>query len=159
FFRPKADTFDVEVHHAVAFGAHDVLWGGGYRRSKDEIDTGFTTTFIPPARELEWANLFAQDRITITSSLELTMGLKLERNDYTGTESLPSLRLAWRPNDKQVLWTALSRAVRAPSRFDRDVFFPGSPPFFVVGGPNFVSEVAEVVDLGFRAEPTNTLSY
>ena len=159
FFRPKADTFDVEVHHAVAFGAHDVLWGGGYRRSKDEIGTGFTTTFIPPARELEWANLFAQDRITITSSLELTMGLKLERNDYTGTESLPSLRLAWRPNDKQVLWTALSRAVRAPSRFDRDVFFPGSPPFFVVGGPNFVSEVAEVVDLGFRAEPTNTLSY
>src|SRR5690606_19921198 len=50
FFRPKADTFDVEVHHAVAFGAHDVLWGGGYRRSKDEIGTGFTTTFIPPAR-------------------------------------------------------------------------------------------------------------
>src|SRR5690606_3965478 len=160
FFRPKADIFDVEVQHAIPFNVHDVLWGGGYRRSKDEIDTGFTTSFIPRARKLEWENLFAQDRIEIASNVELTIGLKLERNDYTGTESLPSVRLAWRPRgERRLLWTALSRAVRAPSRFDRDVFFPGTPPFLVVGGPNLVSEVADVVDVGFRGEPTDALSY
>src|SRR5690606_13991509 len=80
-------------------------------------------------------------------------------NDYTGTESLPSARLAWKPAANRLVWTALSRAVRAPSRYDRDVFFPGTPPFFVIGGPNFESEVAEVIELGYRAQPLERLSF
>ena len=93
------------------------------------------------------------------SNLEATIGLKLERNDYTGTESLPSARLAWQPTDGRLIWSAMSRAVRAPSRIDRDVFFPGTPPFLVVGGPNFQSEVAKVVELGYRAQPHAALRY
>ncbi|HEX5048140.1 MAG TPA: TonB-dependent receptor [Gammaproteobacteria bacterium] len=159
FFRPDADIFDVEVTHSKTHGKHDVLVGGGYRRSSDEINTGFVTTFIPRSADLEWANLFMQDRIALNEHLEATVGLKLERNDYTGTESLPSARLAWKPSEQRLLWTAVSRAVRAPARFDKDVFFPGTPPFLVIGGPNFVSEVANVIDVGYRAEPTERLSY
>src|SRR6185295_9988452 len=95
----------------------------------------------------------------LNEHVEATVGLKLENNDYTGTESLPSVRLAWKPSERRLVWTALSRAVRAPSRFDRDVFFPGTPPFLVVGGPNFVSEVANVIEGGYRAEPSDTVSY
>jgi iron complex outermembrane recepter protein len=159
FFRPRRDTFDVELQHGAARGAHDLLWGGGYRRTSDDIATGFITTFIPASRDLEWANLFIQDRVRLRSNLEATIGLKLERNDYTGTESLPSARLAWQPTDSRLVWGAVSRAVRAPSRIDRDVFFPGTPPFLVVGGPNFQSEVAEVLELGYRAQPHAALSY
>ena len=159
FFRPDADIFDVEVTHAIPHGKHNLLWGGGYRRSTDEINTGFVTSFIPNSRDLEWANLFLQDRIPLTERVEATLGLKLERNDFTGTESLPTVRLAWKPSDQRLVWTALSRAVRAPARYDRDVFFPGRPPFLVIGGPNFVSEVADVIDVGYRAEPTERLSY
>jgi iron complex outermembrane receptor protein len=72
---------------------------------------------------------------------------------------LPSARLAWKLRDNQLLWGSLSRAVRAPARYDRDVRFPGSPPFFVVGGPNFVSEVANVIEVGYRAQPFRQLSY
>jgi iron complex outermembrane receptor protein len=159
FFRPKADIFDVEVTHSIPRGKHSLFWGGGYRRSSDEINTGFVTTFIPRSDDLEWANLFVQDRIPLTERVEATLGLKLENNDYTGTESLPTFRLAWKPAQQRLVWTALSRAVRAPARFDKDVFFPGAPPFLVIGGPNFVSEVADVLDVGYRAEPTERFSY
>ena len=159
FFRPRRDTFDVEVQHSVERSAHDLVWGGGYRRTSDEVGTGFITTFIPASRDLEWTNVFIQDRIQLRSNLDATIGLKLERNDYTGTESLPSARLAWRPTESRLVWTAASRAVRAPSRIDRDVFFPGEPPFLVVGGPNFQSEVAHVLELGYRAQPHAALIY
>ena len=33
FFRPRRDTFDVEIQHGVERGAHDLIWGGGYRRT------------------------------------------------------------------------------------------------------------------------------
>src|SRR5690606_32402973 len=65
FFRPEADIFDVEVQHGLALERHDLLWGGGYRRSSDRIETGFATTFIPESRDLEWTNVFVQDRIPI----------------------------------------------------------------------------------------------
>jgi iron complex outermembrane receptor protein len=159
FFRPRRNTFDIEVQHGRAFNDHDMLWGGGYRRSSDDVGTGFITTFIPASRDLDWANAFIQDRIELRSNLETTIGFKLERNDYTGTESLPSIRLAWQPAESRLVWAAASRAVRAPSRVDRDVFFPGTPPFIVVGGPNFQSEVAKVLELGYRAEPTSAFNY
>jgi iron complex outermembrane receptor protein len=159
FFRPRRDTFDVEAEHGLELGAHDLLWGGGYRRMSDEIGSGFITTFIPASRDLDWQNVFIQDRVDLRPNLEMTLGLKLERNDYTGTESLPSARLAWRPTGDRLVWGAVSRAVRAPSRVDRDVFFPGTPPFLVVGGPNFESEVADVIELGYRARTRAAFSY
>lgn len=159
FFRPRLDTFDVEVQHGLERARHDFLWGGGYRRTSDDIGTGFVTTFIPASRDLHWANVFVQDRIELARNLDTTIGLKLERNDYTGTESLPSARVAWQPAENRLVWAAASRAVRAPARFDRDVFFPGAPPFFVIGGPNFQSEVAKVLELGYRAQPHPAVSY
>jgi iron complex outermembrane receptor protein len=159
FFRPTADIFDIELQHTIPLGRHDLIWGGDYRRSSDDIRTGFATTFIPQKRELDWESLFLQDRWAITTQLEATLGLKLESNDYTGTESLPSFRIAWKPTSGQLVWGSLSRAVRAPSRYDRDVFFPGQPPFLVIGGPNFKSEVAKVLEAGYRAQPNDKISF
>ena len=159
FFRPSADILDVEAQHTISFDKNRVVWGGGYRRSSDDIATGFVTAFIPRSRHLDWQSLFAQDEIAISEHADLTVGVKLEENDFTGIESLPSARLAWKPATNLLVWGSLSRAVRAPSRFDRDVFFPGTPPFFVIGGPNFVSEVADVVEGGVRAEPTDKVSF
>ncbi len=159
FFRPQRDTFDVEMQHSIPLESHDLLWGAGYRRASDDIGTGFVTTFIPGSRDLEWGNVFVQDRFRLAATLDATIGLKLERNDYTGVESLPSARIAWKPSSDRLLWAAVSRAVRAPARFDRDVFFPGEPPFFVIGGPNFQSEVADVLEIGYRVQVADRLTY
>ncbi|MBA3564560.1 MAG: TonB-dependent receptor [Gammaproteobacteria bacterium] len=69
------------------------------------------------------------------------------------------MRLAWTPRENQLVWSALARGVRAPARLDRDVFIPGTAPFAVGGGPDFPSEIAEVVELGYRVQPTSALSY
>jgi len=114
---------------------------------------------VPPSRSLSWGNLFVQDEVGFGDSLTATLGVKLEYNDYTDVEVLPSLRLAWKVREGYLLWGSASRAVRAPARYDRDVRFPGFPPFFVVGGPNFESEVANVLELGLRSQPRDTVSY
>jgi len=160
FYRPRATIFDLDFQHGIPLGAHHVLWGGGYRAGRDDVDPGSVVTrFIPDSSRLEWMNLFVQDELRLSDSLSLTAGIKLERNDYTGWETLPSLRLAWKAAEQHLLWSAISRAVRAPSRLDRDVRFPAFPPFVLRGGPNFRSEVANVFELGYRAQPTTTLSY
>src|SRR6202034_830062 len=67
------------------------------------------------------ANAFIQDEIALAPPVHLTVGSKVEHNDYTGFEYEPSGRLAWTPSPKQLVWTAVSRAVRTPSRYDRDL--------------------------------------
>ncbi|MGH9856832.1 MAG: TonB-dependent receptor plug domain-containing protein, partial [Acidobacteriota bacterium] len=68
-------------------------------------------------------------------------------------------RLAYKPSENRLVWGAVSRAVRAPSRLDREVFVPINPPFVVVGGPNFESEVAIVYEAGYRSQPISKLGY
>jgi iron complex outermembrane receptor protein len=159
FFEPRADIADIEFQHSIPGAKHDILWGGGYRHGRDKVDPGLASRFVPRKRNLDWANLFAQDDIELRDNLHATLGLKLERNDYTGTEYLPSVRLAWKAAPEHLLWGSVSRAVRAPARYDRDVRFPGEPPFLVIGGPNFKSEVANVVELGARGRAASAVSY
>lgn len=160
-FGEVLDVLDVEFQHGIPLAASNrVLWGGGYRYARDRVRNSAALAFLPADKNLDWANLFVQDEIMLSATVELTAGLKLESNDYTGWEYLPSVRLAWKPSADQLLWTALSRAVRAPSRLDRELFAPGNPPFTVLaGGPNFRSEISKVFELGYRAQPARAVSY
>ena len=45
----------------------------------------------------------------------LTVGSKFERNDYTGFEWEPSIRLLVTPSKQYSMWAAVSRAVRTPT--------------------------------------------
>ena len=63
--------------------------------------------FLPGRLDMHWANVFAQDEIAVTPRLKATAGLKVEHNNYTGAEYLPSLRLAWTPDAHQLLWASL----------------------------------------------------
>jgi iron complex outermembrane receptor protein len=158
-YRPEADIFDLEFQHGMKLDGHQIVWGGGHRQARDDIRPGLFFGFIPASRTMRWTNLFVQDEISLAKTLDLTVGAKLEHNDYTGSESLPSLRLSWKLPKGQLAWAALSRAVRAPARLDRELFLPPRPPFIIAGGPEFVSEVAKVLELGYRAQPTPALSY
>jgi iron complex outermembrane receptor protein len=164
-YRPRSDIFDVEFQHGMPHGqGHRFLWGGGYRHSKDDIAPAVLFTFVPQSRQLSWANLFVQESLRLSDAVEFTAGLKAESNDYSGVEYLPSLRLAWKLSEAHRLWTALSRAVRAPARLDHDIRWfiniPAIPPIpIIVGGPNFESEIADVFEIGYRGQPGRTLSW
>jgi iron complex outermembrane receptor protein len=163
-FSPQADILDFEMQHSLRRGNNRFVWGGGYRHGRDDVDPGtflglIPSGFIPSSRELNWWNIFGQGDFALTESLTLTAGLKFEHNDYTGLEHLPSVRLAWKVSPHMMTWGAVSRAVRAPSRIDRELFLPTSPPFLIAGGPNFESEVADVYELGLRGQASSKVTY
>ena len=159
-FSERLNTFDAEIQHSFDLTPDQVVtWGGGHRRAYDHVTNSNLFAFLPDKTTLRWTNVFAQDEIALRPEWRLTLGSKLESNVYTGTEFLPSARLAWKRDPHQLLWTAASRAVRAPSRLDRDLFSPAQPPFLLAGGPDFRSEVAKVYELGYRAQPSARLTY
>jgi iron complex outermembrane receptor protein len=146
----EVDAASVDAQYTLAsIGAHDIVVGTGGRVTKDEFTPGPGTAFLSPgARTLETYNVYAQDTVSLSDRLDLIAGLKLEDNSYTGLEYLPSVRLAWRIDPSSLAWAAISRAVRAPSRFDRDLISPG----VLAGGPDFVSETVIAYELGYRAQ-------
>jgi iron complex outermembrane recepter protein len=154
-FRQDLDTFDVSLLYATMPAAdHRLLLGAGYRHARDKTEApGPGLAFIPLAKTLAWGHAFAQDDIALGRNLQLTIGAKVETNVYTGAEFLPNIRLAWQAEGQRLLWGALSRAVRAPARIDRDLYQPAELPHFTLaGGPDFVSETADVVELGYREQ-------
>jgi iron complex outermembrane receptor protein len=156
-------TYDADFqHHFHLAAGHDVVWGLSYHVSNDDEGNSAVLTFLPPHLSQRWLSGFVQDELPLgTDGLRLTLGTKIEHNDYTGVELQPSGRLAWTLTQRQTLWAAISRAVRTPSRIDRDFFVPvtpGSASFLLAGGPNFVSEGVWAYELGYRSKPHERLS-
>ena len=167
-FIEDLDTFDLDLQHTLRLSdRHSLIWGGGHRVARDDVrPNGPGFAFLPGKRDLKWSNLYAQDEIHIGERTRVTAGLKLERNSYTGLETLPYLSVAFDASPGHLLWASASRAVRVPSRIDRDLFAPavapvvnGVPQFAIAGGPDFQSEVARVMQLGYRGNPHAKLSY
>lgn len=151
----ELETWDISVQHNIHVGGrHEVVWGGGYRYVDSEfVNTTNVFGFAQPRRSLETTNVFVQDEIALTEDLALTLGLKLEDHTFTDLEYMPNVRLAWRPSDDAMIWAAVSRAVRTPSRIDSELETPSLPGFIVAGG--FVSEELLAYELGYRGQPVD----
>ena len=63
----------------------------------------------------------SSSRTRSSSRFVLTLGLRMERNPYTGWEALPNARIGYSLAPDSLLWATLSRAVRSPARFDREI--------------------------------------
>jgi iron complex outermembrane receptor protein len=148
----ELETCDVDFQHSLRAAArHHVTWGLGYRHWRDEVENAPALAFLPERRSQSLASGFVQDEIELRPQLTLTLGTKVEHNDYTGLEYDPSVRLQWSFEADRTLWGAVSRAVRTPSRIDRDLFQP-APPFLVIlaGNENYDSEKVIAYELGYR---------
>jgi iron complex outermembrane receptor protein len=159
-FQDELTTYDVDFQHRLRIGtANSVVWGLGFRYSHDVVSNAPSLAFLPHTLDRDLYSLFAQDEIALRPDLSLTVGSKLERNDYTGFEVEPNVRLSWLLNSNQALWSAISRAVRTPSRIDQD-FSEAAPPHFVIleGGSDFKSESVVAYELGYRVQFDQQLS-
>jgi iron complex outermembrane receptor protein len=151
-FGENLDIYDIDLEHQARLGTrHDVIWGLGYRLMNDRVANSPAIAFLPAHVTRQWFTGFVQDEITVVSDrLRVALGSKVEHNDYTGFEIEPSGRLSWQLSQSGLLWTAVSRALRTPSRIDREFFFPGQPPYFFVGNAGFHSEEELAYELGYR---------
>jgi iron complex outermembrane receptor protein len=159
-FAERLNVVDLQFLHSLRLAdVHSVAWGAEYRYGMDRVTNSTYVAFLPAHLNQKWYAAFGQDEMTLRKGLRLSVGARVEHNDYTGSEFLPNLRLAWNVAPAHLLWTAASRTVRAPSRLDRDTFVPGAPPFLLRGGPDVVSEIAKVYEIGYRGQPTSSITF
>ena len=155
----SVNTFDVDVQHSFGLGArNDVVVGGGFRQARYRTVLDGGLSFSPARGTLNLSNLFAQDTFAIRSDLRLILGLKLEEDPHSGWAALPDARLSWTPSERTMLWAAASKAIRAPTPFDRDVREVVNGQLFLSGNADFQPEKITSYEVGARVRPTDRTS-
>lgn len=152
-------TYDIETQHNFAWGAwQDIVWGAGVRVYSDRYINISSIQFLPPVTTQSLADVFAQDTISFDTDLKLILGLKLEDDPFIGLQPMPDARLSWKPTSTSLLWAAVSRAVRAPTLWDRDLneLINGKT---ILGGGDFQSEDLLAYQAGYRAQVLPKLSF
>lgn len=153
--RSSLSTIDNEAQINISAGPHEIVAGAGLRTTKDRfVNNANAFELDPESRRLWIYNVFAQDRFSLTPELSLIGGVKLEKSSFVGWQVLPNLRLAYQPNPRTLFWAAVSKAVRTPSRIDRELeLLP-----FVPASTDFDSEKVTALEAGYRGEPASWLS-
>ncbi|HVW72467.1 MAG TPA: TonB-dependent receptor, partial [Rhizomicrobium sp.] len=149
------DTYDIELQHNFKLGSwNNIVWGVGDRihdyRITDRIGTDNSLLWNPGHRNLNLANIFAEDHIPLDDDVELTIGLKVENDPYSGGNPMPSGRLSWQIAPGHMVWGAISRVVRSPTPFDADVVEKLGTVTFLTGNPDFLPEQLTAYELGYR---------
>lgn len=175
----ERDIVDFDADHRFKFGdLHTIVWGFGGRYSRDELSESFRYRFSEESGDQSMVHAFLQDTISLwDGDVSLTLGTKLEYNSYTGVEIQPSARAIWRATPDHNVWAAVSRAVRTPSRAERDAeislgVFPSSTAtalglpdtglpldIRVIGNPDIESEELLALELGHRWTASPTVSF
>jgi len=163
------NTFDIDFQHHIVWGARqDIVWGLGYRFSSDEMNPTLRISATPQSRRTQLSSSFAQDEIVILQDrVHLSLGARLEHNDYTGFDLQPSARVVWTPDSKNSVWGAVSGADRTPARSDTDLRVnfealpgPGDMPVLVslFGNPHQKNEHLTAFEAGYRTMLTSRFS-
>jgi iron complex outermembrane receptor protein len=163
-----AKILDIDFQHHFALNSrNDIVWGLGYRLTKDRLTPGEGVSWSRAQRTDGLYSGFIQDEIKITASTRFTMGIKLEHNAYTGFEYEPSAQLVWTPGSSQTIWLSAAQAIRQPSRQDTDVIFESA--IVPLGGGNIgvveasgsmhpQAEQLRDYEAGYRAQVTSRFS-
>jgi iron complex outermembrane receptor protein len=164
-FRDDLDTIDVELQHRyLAFARHEIVWGVNYRFTDNSNRGKGIFAVVPEDSRDQLFGGFAQDQFAISDSLRLTLGTKLEHNDFCGFEVLPCVRLGWDVAPGQNAWAAMSRAVRVPTRLERDIAVEATPPgsnprAVLLGNDDFDAEELLAYEVGYRWQPLDVLAF
>ncbi len=171
-FKMHERTIDMDFQHRFSgLEQHDIIWGLGYRYFDFKSNETVKFSFNSEKRNLQLFSAFLQDDISLfDDSLKLTLGTRLEHNDFTGFEVQPNIRLLWKPDNKQSIWGAISRAVRTPNLVSNnlknlslvlpsDLSLPLPGFISLTGNPSFKSETVLDYELGYRIKPIPELSF
>lgn len=151
----RVRTFDVEAQHVLTLGIHQVIWGVGHRTWIDRfVNTANAFVLVPESETLSVTNIFGQDTIGFRDDLKLTLGSKFEYASFSGWAVMPSVRVGWQSDPRNFVWGAVSRAVRSPSRLERDLAAPG----IVDPSPDFQSEKLIAYGTGWRSQLASSAS-
>ncbi len=162
----EADVLDLDTLVTTSTDAPVAFSAGlNYRLSRlsDAVmgTPGVTANFIPQERRFQQVGIILEAaHRPLASRVHFTVGTKLEYNDFTDWEVMPSIRSAWLPNHHHTFWAAYSRAARIPSRFESDQLLVVNIPGFqsrTLPSPRLESEILSATELGWRWRSTQSL--
>jgi iron complex outermembrane receptor protein len=167
------NTLDFDFNDRFKLGdRNEVTWGTGYRAYQTDSNGAYPISLSPSSQFRNLYSLFLQDKIALKPDrLFLTLGSKLERNDFTGFQLEPSARLLWTPDKKNSVWASVSRATQTPSLSSTEIqgtlarfavpngaggFAPAAAT--ITGNPDVDSEKLVAYEVGYRMQPTKRIS-
>lgn len=158
---------DIDFQHFYNFSKENqFIWGLGYKNMQDSIKVNpvgigagnqfNALEYLPNKRNIAVYSAFIQDKMgLIADKLYLTVGSKFEINEQTGFEYQPNARLTYYPSRNQTLWSAVSRAIRTPTRAEDSINVQIAPAFSVLqGAPTTKAETVISYEIGYRIKPT-----
>ena len=156
-------TYDLDLQYNLKkIKRHQFTLGAAYRFVSDDISGSFYLSAPPSQRNNNLYSAFIQDKINvINNKLALTIGSKIEHNEYTGLEHQPSAKIAYTPNIHNTIWASVSRAVKVPDRSSNDGYY--LPTGTVAGYATFrgnsgvKSEKLTAYEAGYRTKIKNSL--
>jgi iron complex outermembrane receptor protein len=145
-----------------------VIWGVDGRVALYDTHATSNFAFHPENTDEINYSIFAEDHFEILpNTLTFIAGVNAGHNSFTGFEVQPTARLLWTPHSRLATWAAISRAVRTPSLYERDLTAivsslqvqPGLFGFVQsIGNPSFRSEAVIAYEAGQRVEITKRVS-
>ena len=161
-------TWDLQFQNHFVWGERQTLnWGAEYRFSQSNAAGSALVSLNPPDTHTQFFSSFVQDEIAVVPDrLFFTIGTKLEHDAYAGFDAMPSVRLAWTPDTRQLFWAAASDADRNPAATDVSIMAslggftgPNGPVALrLYGNPNFESEKTVSYEAGYRTSVSERLS-
>jgi iron complex outermembrane recepter protein len=159
FIRGPVNNLTADYQRRHSGERNEVYWGGGYQQYWDSVVSNRFVSFQPATSIFRVGDVVLRDEIQfVPGKLMASAGIRLDYNSYRRLEWQPSFRLLYTPNARQSAWIAASRAVRVPSRLDRDIKVDEELPSVMGipmmirlnGNPELQSEKARSLEAGYR---------
>lgn len=159
-FAEGLKTYDIEAQHRLrVVKGVEITYGLGSRYMDHDITNLELFGFFPGRKSIYLHNIFLQAELEPVRKLKVTLGTKVEHHTYVGIQNQPNVRLSWMPGELHTIWAAFSRAVRTPSRIDREFRASITPDLHLLqGASDFKSEELTAWELGWRAQLHETVS-
>jgi iron complex outermembrane recepter protein len=157
------DTVDADLQHRLPLPRRqEITWGANYRFMSNRNRGKGVFALDPPSSGERVYSGFFQHQIELGKAVRVTTGTKLEHNDFSGGEVQPTGRVAWRPMPAHTVWAAVSRAVRIPTRLERDLAIDassptGNPVVRLLGNEAFGAERLVAFETGYRWQHSTSL--
>lgn len=132
---------------STAFAAHKLMVG--IEAQEDVRRDQMIQDLANPANDVRIAGsgyrvgVYAQDEWRVTDTLTATLGLRVDRNDATGTKASPRAALIWQATPATTFKALYGRAHRAPNAYERDY----DDGFAQVANPALKGERADTLEL------------
>jgi len=162
------DEYDVDMQlRFPVLDAWTAMVGTGYRYLPSHLNNHALFGWSRPEGNQQIFSAFQHNEVDLVEdTLKLTLGTKIEHNDFTQWEVSPNARLAWTPNESHTVWASVSRAVQVPGRNQNEVrqaivpINQLAPGLYASFDGSAAIEAQELIgyELGYRVRPLENLS-